>query len=142
MKRYQKLAFGLIIFMLLANYSGWFRLLVINFWPDKHITYFRYTTRHRDFSSEEEFGWKGRRSYAQVADLLDNYRRCQPTSPDTVLYRTFRKEPGEFYNWLAFLTHPRYRLPYIDSELVKDPPDRLYPTVCPDRYPERSVLTH
>ena len=33
---------------------------------------------------------------------------------DTVLYRTFSKDPLKFWLWRSYFTHERYKYPYID----------------------------
>jgi hypothetical protein len=46
------------------------------------------------------------------------YKQENPATTDTVLYRTFKRNPLLIWRWHDYLFHPRYKLPYIDPEQI------------------------
>lgn len=127
----------LLGFLLLINFSDIFRALIISpFLGAKNVSTFEeYITLHGEFSAGED-NWKGS-SVEGIKKMHGNYLRCHPTSKDLQLYRTFKMQPEEFWNWLNYFTHPRYKLPYIEKKQI------LYakrpPTICPELYPDDEI---
>ena len=70
-----------------------------------------YTTIDHGFN-DEEILFKGR-DYETVSRLFENYKEMNG-KPNAVLYRTFPIEPWRFWLWLQYLSHPKYRLPYLE----------------------------
>lgn len=130
----KQLTFGALIlgFLVLCNYSFLFRLYVLSpLTPDNTIS-FTYITPHAEFRARELAEWKtGKITYDQVQQHFSQFKKCFPTSADTILYRTFTKDAWQFWNWAGYLTHPRYKLPYINSATVPPLRKQSRPNLCP-----------
>lgn len=123
----------LMAWLALCSYSYMYRRIVVTLFAPENTVSFRYTTRRAEFNIREEVSWKtGERKYATIEAHFNRYRQCHPTTADTVLYRTFRKDAWQFWNWFAFFTHPRYKLPYIDPATVPQSPRTIPPGICPE----------
>ncbi|GAB4018979.1 hypothetical protein [Spirosoma koreense] len=120
--------------MVLSNFSVTFRRFVIGWLPGENIYRFEYTTKNGEFKMREDLSWKGLTMYSKVEHRFNRYKQCYPTTTDTILYRTFKKNGWQFWNWLAFFIHPRYKLLYIDPDKVPVAANKLPPTVCPGEF--------
>ncbi|WP_259016538.1 hypothetical protein [Emticicia fluvialis] len=111
------LAFGFIAYA--SNYIGLFRMLLgsVLFLPEFHIKDFNYSTAHGEFRM-----WEDEMKGPHIRDIdiiFKSFRECYPTSPDTIVYRNFRRNIWEFWNWGNFFTHERYKLPYLSPDDIK-----------------------
>ena len=124
----------LIVFLALCSYSYMYRRMVVTWFAPENTLTFQYTTRHAEFRMREEVSWKtGERTYKEIEGHFNRYKQCHPTSADTVLYRTFKKDVWQFWNWFAFFTHPRYKIPYIDPTTIPEIPSKIPPIICPEQ---------
>lgn len=109
-----------VAFILFTNYGGIFRILTVGVIfsdPKFHVTYYTYSTAHGEFRM-----WEDEMKGPHIKDLdiiFKSFRECYPTSPDTIVYRNFRRNIWEFWNWGHFFTHERYKLPYLSPGDIK-----------------------
>ena len=92
----------------------------------------QYTTLHGEFTAFQETGIIFSNTFKAVDNRFQDYKRCHPTSPDTVLYRTYSFKPYMFWEVGSYLTQPWWKLPYLPANEVKP---RLKPRPvrpCPD----------
>lgn len=105
-----------IVLLLLSNYwaiGNWFFSTLCNEkWNE-------YTTIHGKFTADE-FPEKGR-DFARVERMFTEFVQSNPQTSDTILYRTFSKNPLKFWHWHEYIFNKGYRLPYTNpSEIKKD----------------------
>jgi hypothetical protein len=105
-----------IVLVLLSNYwaiGNWFFSALFNEkWNE-------YTTIHGKFTADE-FPEKGR-DFARVERMFADFKKSNPQTSDTILYRTFSKNPLKFWHWHEYIFNKGYRLPYKPpSEIKKD----------------------
>ena len=133
----------LLFFLFMTNYDVFVTRSVLYTIAglDNLIQFDRFTTIHAEVERIENasFPIKGD-GYENMLESFIHYRNCNPASPDTVMYRTFQMRPLQFWNWLNFFTHPRWRHPYINAYLVQHYLNPLPPTHCPDQYPDRPSI--
>jgi hypothetical protein len=89
-----------------------------------------YSTLHGDFYA---FAYENMApKSADVMSSFEQFKREHPESPDTVLFRLFRREPLHVWNWGLYFMHPKYDLPYLAPEKVqyRKPPDPMQ--MCTD----------
>ena len=79
----------------------------------------QYTTLHGEFTAFQETGIIFSNTFEAVDTRFGHYKRCHPTSPDTVLYRTYSFKPYMFWEVGSYLTQPWWKLPYLPSDEVK-----------------------
>lgn len=110
----------IILFVLLTNYAFPFRVLLGMVFsnPKYHVDYFTYSTAGGTYQAEQ-VPLKGPTFDDLVDKSFENYKQLNPTSGDTVLHRTFKKNILEFWNWGLFFTDERYALPYLESPAIK-----------------------
>ncbi|RRB18353.1 hypothetical protein [Larkinella knui] len=58
------------------------------------------------------------RTYESVVRRFDAYKHEHPS--DTVLYRLFRKDPFLFWRWSDMISSPKYQLPYLNPDSIKE----------------------
>ena len=68
--------------------------------------HYRYSNANGAFTFTEES--KGR-NFAMAKRSFDGYKM---QTPDTILYRLFRKNPLTFWRWSDYINDPKYNLPY------------------------------
>ena len=91
-----------------------------------------YTTKHGEFKRGQDGLFIFSNSYERVVNDFTDYKRCHPTSPDTVLYRTFKLDPWQFWNWIDYYTNPRWKYPYLSPAEIEP---KLHPSpqcICSD----------
>lgn len=93
----------LILLVLLSNYTPLKTIF-------KGLPVYDYATEQNEFKSSE-IPWKGSK-FQKTLNSFEEFKRDNPNSNDTILYRTFKINPLEFWNWHEYMTHPRYKLPY------------------------------
>jgi hypothetical protein len=57
----------------------------------------------------------GRDPYGRVMAIFDGYK-ARTNQPNLKLYRNFHRKWWQVWNWLDFITHPRWRLPYVETD--------------------------
>jgi hypothetical protein len=127
---------ALLLFILLSNVFLPVRWLVAIILPKEEAKSIEgiwlYTTRHGEFQRGQNGLLVLGNSYSRVLEGFNNYKRCHPNSPDTVLYRTYRLKIWQFWDWINYFTEPRWKHPYLDTIEINN---RLNPTpycTCPD----------
>ncbi|MDO1449815.1 hypothetical protein Q0590_26285 [Rhodocytophaga aerolata] len=95
--------------------------LITNYTPIKGIlelekVYF-YSTFNGELQTAER-PFKGC-NYSCVEMVLQEFKHNHPGASDTILYRTFKRNPLLIWRWHDYLFHPRYKLPYLHPEQVK-----------------------
>ena len=106
--------------ILFTNYGGIFRILTVGVVfsdPKFHVINYTYSTAHGEFKMWED-EMKGPH-FKDMDTIFKSFRECYPTSPDTIVYRTFKKNIWEFWNWGHFFTNERYKLPYLSPDDIK-----------------------
>jgi len=58
-------------------------------------------------------------NWEKLGTGFEQFRKENPQSQDTVLYRLFKRPPWQVWNWITFFTHPRYQYPYLPPDQVK-----------------------
>lgn len=88
---------GVLLF--LTNYDNFVtRRVLFELTGAPNLAEFRdYTTLHGEFHRLEGGLFPIKESY-QYAINNQFYTECNPTSPDTIVYRTFRMRPLQFWN--------------------------------------------
>ncbi len=124
--KYLKIIYLIVIVVILTNYVFPFRVIVgmVFSSPNLHVDYFTYSTAHGEFRSFEE-PLKGPQFKDMVNISFEYYKKCHPMSPDTILYRTFRKNAWEFWNWGLFISDDRFKLEYLSPESIKPLPYKV-----------------
>ena len=122
------------VYLVLCSYSLTFRRVFLSWIPGDNIAYYKYATLHGEFHMTENWSWKGHTSFSEVETHFNRFKHCYPNTADTILYRTFRRDGFQFWNWVAFYMHPRYKLPYIDPEKVPSFGNIKNSPLCPDEF--------
>lgn len=91
------------------NYIGLLRLVF-----DLGNDYY-YTTAHGEFTGQEDEYKGGKGDLERIERSFGEFRKVHPQTQDTVLYRTFTRNPLKFWYWRDYLTNCRYAYPYLDS---------------------------
>lgn len=112
MKKHLIFLLYLVIIVLVFNYSGITRFI---FALDAGYTY---STSDGEYTAYENSHSAPKFEGIQVKFL--NYLKTKPNLSDTSLYRTFRINPFKFWQWKAYLTHPRFRQPYISRQEINN----------------------
>ena len=118
--------------------TGLYLLLVNTIWPARMLTAMildwvgvpghaliglsgdlQYTTLHGEYTNHQETFIIFSNGWETVWSGFQNYKRCHPSSPDTVLYRTYSFKPYMFWEVGSYLTQPWWKLPYLLPEQVK-----------------------
>lgn len=121
--------------ILLSNYFFFVRFLIATVnGSEEGIFDFTYKTQHDDFFGYEDGGFvKGEeKDFPNVVEKYSTYKKCHPTTPDTILYRTTPMKSWQFWNWLNYFTHPRWQLPYLAPKDVLPKLKFSPPNVCKD----------
>jgi hypothetical protein len=108
-KRWVYISILLVVMVLLTNYTPLKGLLDL-----KHV--YHYSTLQGELQTAER-PFKGC-NYGCVEMVLEEYKRQYPQSGDTILYRTFKRNPLIFWRWHDYVFHPRYKLPYLNPQHV------------------------
>jgi hypothetical protein len=109
----KKLKKGMLVFLLIV--------LVVNYVPpvkgllDFGQKYY-YTTLHGEVQPWEMPSKQP--NFEGALRRFELYKQENPATTDTVLYRTFKRNPLLIWRWHDYLFHPRYKLPYIDPEQI------------------------
>ncbi len=90
------------------NYIGVLRL-VFNLGNEYH-----YTTAHGEFTGQEDISKGGKGDLERIERSFGVFRNVHPQTQDTVLYRTFTRNPLKCWYWREYLTHRRYDYPCLD----------------------------
>lgn len=98
-----------IFLLLLTNYTP-----LKGFLDLKHA--YHYSTWHGELQTAER-PFKGC-DYRCVGMVLEEFKQQNPHSSDTILYRTFKRNPFVFWRWHDYVFHPRYKLPYLNPEEI------------------------
>lgn len=146
LKRRTWLLVAICLYLLLVNTLGIVRLLTgmaigAMGAPDRAtntlVGNLQYTTVHGEYTGFQERGILFSNTFEDVNNRFQLYKRCHPTSPDTMLYRTYRFEPYMFWEVGAYLTQPEWKLPYLAPDQVQS---RLNPKPvnrCPNEQEDK-----
>ncbi|AQG78769.1 hypothetical protein [Spirosoma montaniterrae] len=91
------------------------------------------TTLHGDYKGFHGRGITFGNSFDNVEKRFEFYKQCHPTSPDTVLYRTYTFKPYMVWEVVAYFTLADWKLPYLPPNQVQP---RLNPrpaSICPPK---------
>ena len=126
-----------------------FIVLTNVFWPVRMIPAFLtlgkekslwgpmdYSTLHGELRTHQDGVIVKGYSWSNVVHTLNGYKRCRPTSPDTVLYRLYKLQPYQFWDYLNYFTRPQWQLPYLDPTQIQPPLNPKPPTLCPPDSPD------
>lgn len=111
MKKWQKNSLLFLAIVLVVNYLPPIKG-ILDFGQTYH-----YTTLHGEVqpwempSKQPDFNGALRR--------FEFYKKQNPATSDTVLYRTFKRNPFIFWRWHEYMFHPRYKLPYLDPQSIQ-----------------------
>jgi hypothetical protein len=85
--------------------------ILINIFPvlDSFDIY-RYTTRHERFVFNE---YPSQGTNIEMIERQWKHYLETNTTPDTILYRRFEKDPLRIWDWGEYLFAKRYRYPYL-----------------------------
>ncbi len=92
-----------ILFIAFSNYTGLHTVF-------RGLPVYHYETENNEFNSIEMLS-KGI-SFNSIQENFDNFKNSHPNTKDIILYRTFKVNILEFWNWHDYITHERYKLPY------------------------------
>lgn len=127
---------GILFFVILSNFFLPVRWIVAFILPEKQQEsisgIWLYTTEHGEFQRGQEGLIVFSNSYERVTTGFDEYVKCHPTTPDNVLYRTFKLEPWQFWNWINYFIDPRWKYPYKDPSAIKAKLLTPPPSICPN----------
>jgi hypothetical protein len=98
---------GIIVAALISNYTP-----MKGFLDLKQV--YHYSTLQGELQTAER-PFKGC-DYSCVEMVLEEFKQEHPESRDTILYRTFRRNPFVIWRWHDYLFHPRYKLPYLNPQ--------------------------
>lgn len=98
-------------------------ILFLLFFVITNFTYLRFTLPesgiHKFCSNKCEFeDWelgKGHDPLGSVEVSFENYKK-RINKPELVLHRRFYRRWWQVWNWYDFLTHPRWKYPYAESD--------------------------
>lgn len=85
---------------------------------------YNYSTIGRKFTYRE-IPAKGR-TLESMERRFENYLSEHTRSDDRILYRTFKRNPVVFWDWWSYLTHPRYKYPYLNIDINREVPGRIF----------------
>ena len=101
-----------------------FALLILVFLLLSNLTLLRYTfpqsnEAHKFCSDQCKFEYwelmKGKGQFESILVSFESYK-IRVNKPDLILHRRFHRRWWQFWNWYDFLTHPRWKYPYADSD--------------------------
>jgi hypothetical protein len=105
----------------ILNIAGIFLLIVgiSNYIPPikgllEFGTTYTYTTLHGRLQPWEMPGKQP--DFQGAMRRFERYKQENPQSADTILYRTFRRNPLIVWRWHDYFFHPRYKLPYLNPQ--------------------------
>ena len=81
---------------------------------------FVYTTANKDFLEQEDIYKGGPRDLQRIERRFDYFLEQNPQTKDTILYRTFDRNPLKFWYWREYLTNRRYDYPCLNSGSIPD----------------------
>jgi len=93
----------LVIIVLLSNYT------ILKSYIGG-LPVYNYETKNKEFQNIE-VPWKGLK-FNQIKSNFEVFKKNNPDTKDTVLYRNFKINPLKFWNWHDYLVHERYKLAY------------------------------
>ena len=100
---------SVVLLIVVSNiYSG-----VINVFVEGIGKSYAYSTESGAFT-DVEIPTKGR-DISMVEQRFQLYLDKNPPVSDTVLYRTFKPNLLEFWNWYSYVTHERYKYKYLKN---------------------------
>lgn len=97
----------LLAFLLLINLSP----IANDYFP--HNYPYRYCANKCSFYASE-LG-KHRDPLGRVESLLEDYKK-ENNQPNLKLYRRFKRDWSQIWNWYDFLTHRRWDYPYVSRD--------------------------
>jgi len=101
---------GLIISVLVI-------LILYNLFPIfSSFGVYNYSNRSGTFKFRE---YPAQGTDLQMMERQLGYFKDATHSKDTIIYRTFKKNPLHFWQWGEFLLYGRYRYPYLDPDSIQ-----------------------
>lgn len=105
MKTFLKILLTLFLTLLLVAITLTNIYPVLSEWQ-----WYYYTTKNGKFQFDE-FPAKGR-NLQMMNQIWEDYK-IHTKPADTVIYRTFAKDPLKFWQWRDYFENPRYSYPYL-----------------------------
>lgn len=96
-----------LIFLFFVTNITLVNLYLPNNWPH------RYCSDGCNFETYEMV--KGHDPFGRVCQEFENYK-SEKNKRNLVLYRRFQIQWWQVWNWLDYLSHPRWRLPYAEVD--------------------------
>jgi hypothetical protein len=106
----KKLKFVFIAFVVFLFFAA--NLTPINLLLPHSGPYF-YVSDNGKFASYER--GKAREPYASLLNWFAQYKK-QTNKQDLILHRRFHRHWWQVWNWVDFMTHPRWDMPYAESD--------------------------
>ncbi len=96
-----------IFFILIVTnlFSGYFNVFYLGLYHP-----FKFETTNGEFSATLHFGQSMKME--DIENRFESFKQDNPTIENVKLYRNFKINVLEFWNWYRFATHPMYRYPY------------------------------
>ncbi len=111
MNRYRKILLAGLLIVLITNYVPPIKGL-LDFGQKYYYTSLRGEIQPWEMPSKQP-------DFEGAMRRFQYYKSQNPMTTDTVLYRTFKRNPLLIWRWHEYLFHPRYKLPYIVPQEIK-----------------------